>query len=193
MPGAWLAAAIWAIHPMQVESVAWISERKNTLSGVLFFSALVVLSGFRAVPRTDGKWAKPANLPPMAALGVSVALFVAAMLSKTTACVLAPTLLIILWWQRRTEVRNILATIPYFVVGGLLALVTIRFETTTNGAVEAIGPEYDQSPLQRLLIASRDVWFYALQTIFPHKLMFNYPRVLPPASGDALHFAGWRG
>jgi len=189
VPGAWLAAAIWAIHPLQVESVAWISERKNTLSGVLFFSALWFYLDFARFPRADGKPARSENFPPIAALAVSVALFLAAMLSKTTACVLGPTLLIILWWQHRLEIKNSLATIPYFLLGGLLSLVTIKLETTTNGAVEAVGPEFNQNFIQRLLIASRDVWFYASKTIFPHKLIFNYPRVLPPTHGDALHFA----
>ncbi len=96
--GAWLAATIFAIHPVNVESVAWVAERKNVLCGVFFFASLFVgLKFFRVIDPPDDADAAPLNWKQYAA---AIALFLAAMLSKTIACMLPPALLVMIWWKR---------------------------------------------------------------------------------------------
>jgi len=84
IPGAFLAAAIFALHPVQVESVAWISELKNTLSGVFYFgSALAYLRFDRT--RSRGAYA------------AALCLFGFGLLSKTVIATLPAALLLVFW------------------------------------------------------------------------------------------------
>ena len=86
VPGAYLAAAIFALHPVAVESVAWISELKNTLSGVLYLGAMLVYLSFDQTRRL--RW-----------YGFAPALFILGLLSKTVTATL-PAALLVIWWQR---------------------------------------------------------------------------------------------
>src|SRR3984957_17266543 len=109
LPGAWLAAAVFALHPVNVESVAWITERKNVLSAVFFFAAALAYLNF--AEESEGKknyrwWC------------VALLLFVCALLSKTVACSLPAALLLMRWWKKpRLERSDVLPTIPFFIVG----------------------------------------------------------------------------
>ena len=163
--GAWLAAALFAVHPIHVESVAWITERKNTLSA--FFYLLAALAYLRAVDlsqrRIDWNWY----------LG-SIALFTAAMFSKTVACTFpAAALLIVYWKSGRIRWRDIRPTIPFFAIGIMLGIVTAVLERTH---VKAVGPAFQFSIAQRLLIAGRALWFYAGKLAVPWPLAFIYAR-----------------
>ncbi len=189
VPGAWLAAAVWALHPIQVESVAWITERKNTLCGVLFFGS--ILTYLRYVGFSDSDWmprvavpapspdapadAKPAEEPwqPWQWWLLSLVLFAGAMLSKTIACSLPVCVLLILWWQGRLNQKHALATVPFFAIGLALGIVTIVMERTHVGAH---GPDWDLSVAQRILIAGRAVWFYVYKLLVPINLTFSYER-----------------
>jgi tetratricopeptide (TPR) repeat protein len=167
VPGAWVAAAIFALHPVHVESVAWITERKNVLSGVFSLGALLVALGAVGAhgdPMRPGRGRRAAVL----------ALFVAALLAKTVACTLPVVLLLLVWWRRGRVTRDdVVATVPLCAVGAALALVTIWMEHTHVGARGAL---FDVSPLQRVLIAGRALWFYAATLAWPHPLSFVYPR-----------------
>jgi tetratricopeptide (TPR) repeat protein len=185
LPGSWVIAAIWAIHPVQTESVSWISERKNVLCGVFYFGS--ILAFMRAMGwRVRWPVEKPPDEPPGAgaifASGfywLSFVLFICAMLSKTIACTLPAVLLVLLWWkQGRITLKQILATVPFFVVGIGLSLLTASIETAapTAGGVGAIGEEWKLTILQRILVAGRAVWFYAWKLIWPADLAFIYPR-----------------
>ena len=164
IPGALLAAGIFALHPVHVESVAWITERKNVL--MAFFFLLTLLA-----------WVEFLDAPPdkrRRFYGLAVLFFSLALFSKATACTLPAALFLILWLQKRTINRERLIQIAPFVLLGLLMglLVTWweRYHQGTSGAEFAFGlPE-------RLLIASRAVWFYAGKLIWPAKLTFSYPR-----------------
>jgi protein O-mannosyl-transferase len=164
IPGAWLAAAIFALHPVQVESVAWISELKNTLSGVFYFSSGLVYLNF---DRTR----KPRSY--IIALG----LFILGLLSKTVIATLPAALLLIFWWKRGklSLKRDVLPLLPFFVAGASAALVTAWIE---RGLIGAEGSAYAFSPLERLLIAGRVVWFYLSKLVWPLNLIFIYPRWL---------------
>ena len=87
IPGWWLAATLFAIHPVQVESVAWITELKNTMSGVFYFAAALMYVRFDE-RRTRGLY-----------FG-ALALFVLALLSKSVTATLPAGLLIVIWWKR---------------------------------------------------------------------------------------------
>jgi tetratricopeptide (TPR) repeat protein len=169
LPGAWLAAALFAVHPVQVESVAWITERKNVLSGALAFaSALTFLT-----------WAgMDARRPAAAGRArwwlLSFALFVAALLAKTVTAAVPAALLLLLWWKRgRVTRRELAALLPFLLVGLALGLLTAQLERTV---VHATGPEWELSALQRTLIAGRALWFYAGKLAWPAGLAFIYSR-----------------
>ncbi len=170
LAGAWLAAAVFAVHPIEVESVAWITERKNVLSGLLFLLAL--WSCLRAFgmdfDRQKPKWGWY-----LGAFG----LFVGALLSKTVTCSLPAVLLVLAWWRRDDFLKRLpklLAWLaPFFVVGAILALVTVRLEREHVGA---IGEEWNYSLVERVLIAGRCLWFYLGKLVWPQPLIFFYER-----------------
>jgi tetratricopeptide (TPR) repeat protein len=152
LPGAAIAAAIFALHPMQVESVAWVTERKNVLS--MAFALASVHCWLRwdvaASPVRDraGWW------------GASFALFVLAMLSKTTAVAVPVAIAAIAWWRsvpgQRGGVRW--AVLPYFAVGVAMGLVTAWLEATHVGA--SGGAEFQAGVAERLRAAAMAWWWY---------------------------------
>lgn len=170
VPGAFLAAAIFAVHPVHLESVAWITERKNVLSAVFYLASMLTYFRFAGVEqaRTDagpGRWL---------AYALSILLFVAAMLSKTTACTLPAAITLLLWWKRpRLTMRDILPLLPMFFIGIGMGLNTARLERELVGA---LGADWDFSILDRVLIAGRAIWFYLATLLWPASLIFIYPR-----------------
>ncbi|MCX6922709.1 MAG: glycosyltransferase family 39 protein [Verrucomicrobia bacterium] len=148
IPGAWLAAAIFALHPVQVESVAWITERKNVLT--LFFSLLAMLAWDEFTEaRRNGLWRYYA----LALLCYALALF-----SKTTACTLPVTMLLLLWLKRQPlEWKRWVQVSPFVLLGIGMGLLTVWWESHHQGIADkftGIGP------IERVLIASHAVWFY---------------------------------
>lgn len=159
VPGAWLGAMLFALHPVHVESVAWVTERKNVLSGVFYFAAgLAYLEGRRA-----GMYL------------LSLGLFLCALLSKTVTCTLPAALLLVLAWRGEREDfrKHVLLMLPMFALGIIFAGFTIWME---RHAVGAVGREWDLSFVERVLIAGRAVWFYARKLVLPWRLTFVYPR-----------------
>lgn len=167
VPGAWLAAAVFAVHPVHVESVAWISERKNVLSGVFYLAS--ALAYFRHVGKRERGESRSRSL-----YAVSLALFVCALLAKTVTCTLPAALLLALWWKNGSVARrDALALVPFFALGIGLGLITVWLERHEVGAA---GSQWDFSLLERCLIAGRAVWFYLGKLVWPEPLIFNYPR-----------------
>jgi tetratricopeptide (TPR) repeat protein len=165
VPGAWLAAAIFALHPVNVESVAWITERKNVLSGLFFFAAAGAYSRFAGA--AAGPYRRRSWL-------ASLLLFVCALFSKTAACSLPVALLLALWWkEKQWRWRDTRPLIPFLIVGLWLALQTVWVEQHHVGAV---GAEWSSTLAQRCLIAGRVVWFYLGKLLWPANLTFVYPR-----------------
>ena len=162
VPGWWLAAALFAIHPVQVESVAWITELKNTMSGVFYFAAALTYFHFDE-RRTRGLY-----------LG-AIGWFVLALLSKSVTATLPAGLLIALWWKRgRLEgTRDVRPLLPFFVTGLAAGLMTVFMERTFIGAH---GSAFNFSFIERTLIAGRAVCFYLVSLAWPANLAFNYPR-----------------
>ncbi|HYS11028.1 MAG TPA: tetratricopeptide repeat protein [Myxococcales bacterium] len=162
VPGAWLAAALFALHPVQVESVAWITELKNTLSAVLYLGAALVWFRFEETRRTRF-W--------LLALG----LFLLALCSKTVTATLPAALLLVHWWRRGRPSwrRDVMPLLPFFVLAAAAGLFTIWVERRLVGAE---GAGFDLSAAQRVLIAGRAPWFYLGKLVWPSNLVFIYPR-----------------
>jgi tetratricopeptide (TPR) repeat protein len=161
LPGARLAGLIFALHPVCVESVAWISEQKSTLSGLLYLSAALVYLDFDRSRRSSR-------------YGLAFALFVLALMSKTVTASLPAALLVVFWWQRgRLEWKRDLAPlVPWFAIGASAGLFTAWVERTFIGAE---GADFMLTLLQRVLLAGRVIWFYASKLLFPVNLTFFYP------------------
>ena len=166
--GAWIGAFIFALHPVGVESAAWISEQKNTLSVVFYLLAMLLYLRHDERTREGGLRFTPAYF-------ISLACFVAAILSKSVTATLPAALLVILWWKRGklSWNRDVLPLVPWFVIGIGGGLVTAWMERRFLGAA---GNDFSFSAVQRSLIAGRAVWFYLSKLLWPSGLMFIYPR-----------------
>jgi tetratricopeptide (TPR) repeat protein len=164
LPGAWLAGAIFALHPVQVESVAWITERKNVLMAVFFLLTLLAWIEF-VDERTVRRWRFYA---------LALVLYTLALFSKTTACTLPAALLLILWLQRKPiDKQRLVQVVPFLMLGIGMGLLTVWWERYHQGTH---GPLFALSPIERILIASRAVWFYLGKLIWPSRLTFIYPQ-----------------
>lgn len=169
VPTAVWIAALFAVHPVQVESVAWITELKNVLS--LFFSLLSLLAYLRYA-ETDKK-ATPA-LQRRIYYAASLLLFLLSLFSKTVCGSLPAVILLIRWWHSgRINRREVLNLVPFFTFAVILGRQTAWMELHH---VMAEGPEWDFSFAERTLIAGRAVWFYIGKFLWPHPLIFNYYR-----------------
>ena len=161
IPGAWLAGFAFALYPICVESVAWISEQKNTFSAVFYLAAaLVYLQYDESRERKHYFWAS--------------ALFLGALLSKPVTVTLPAALLVILWWKRgRLDFRrDIRPLAPWIAIAAAEGLFTAWMERTYMGAH---GAQFALSFAQRLLLAGRLPFFYAAKLLLPINLSFTYP------------------
>jgi tetratricopeptide (TPR) repeat protein len=158
----WLAALLFALHPVHVESVAWITEQKNTLSLVFYLAAALVYLRFDESRRPRTYFA-------------ALVLFVLSLWCKTVTVTLPAALLVILWWKRaRIDWRrDVLPLIPWFVLGAAAGLFSSWVERTYVGAE---GGEFDLPLLGRGLVAGRAIWFYIGKLVWPFDLNFIYPR-----------------
>jgi tetratricopeptide (TPR) repeat protein len=174
LPGAWLAAGIFALHPVAVESVAWVTERKNVLSAVFYFAAALAYWRWDEPLLTAGKKPDGTIRNPLRWYFFAFALFLAAILSKTVTCSLPAALLLAIWWKRgRIAGRDVWPLLPFFAAGAGMGWVTSWLERTQVGAQ---GPEWAFSFFERCLIAGRALWFYAGKLFWPANLTFSYPR-----------------
>ncbi|HEX8280388.1 MAG TPA: tetratricopeptide repeat protein, partial [Chthoniobacterales bacterium] len=164
IPGAWLGAALFALHPVHVESVAWISERKNVLMGFFFLLSLLAWQKFVAGKRRGS----------ITFYLLALLCFAFALASKTTACMLPVALLLISWLKRGAiSLARVIQVFPFVVVGLGMGLLTIwweRYHQGTQGELFAIGL------FDRVLIAARAFWFYLFKLAWPAELAFSYPR-----------------
>jgi tetratricopeptide (TPR) repeat protein len=161
-PGAWLAALLFALHPVHVESVAWITEQKNTVSLVFYLAAILVYLRFDASRRPQ-------------TYAAALALFVLSLLCKTVTATLPAALLVAFWWKRGRLGwrREILPLLPWLALGAAAGLFSAWVEKRYIGAQ---GADFALPLLGRLLVAGRAIWFYAGKLVWPFHLNFIYPR-----------------
>ena len=160
IPGAWLTGLIFAIHPVNVATVAWISEQKNTLS--MLFCIVTIFLYLRSDEEGGWRW-----------YGFSLVAFLLALLSKTAVVMLPFVLLGCVWWRRgRITLKDLLCSIPFFAFSLVLGLVTIWFHYSH---VLKGHPVRTAGFLSRLAWAGCVPWFYLSKVLVPFNLNAVYP------------------
>ena len=161
VPGAWMVAAVFAVHPLHVESVAWVMERKDVLSGLFYlasFSAWVLFMNETHPGRGRRRYL------------LALVLFVLGLLCKSIVVTLPAALLIWHWWQRgRVTGVDLLRLAPFFAVG----LIVVVADTLFYYSRETISLGYVMG--ERVLIAAHALWFYAGKLLWPVDLAVIYP------------------
>jgi len=167
VPGALVAGLVFAVHPVNVQSVAWITERKNTLPMV--FMLLTFLAWLRFDESRKVGWYWLANL-----------LFLLTLLGKTSVVFFPLTLLLLAWWrQGRVTVKDLIRISPMLLLSLVLGVVTIVYQTR-NISGESVRPE---GAIERLAQAGWAVWFYLYKCLIPLNLSFIYGgRSMPPGA-----------
>jgi tetratricopeptide (TPR) repeat protein len=179
LPGAWVAAALWAVHPLQAESVCWVSERSNVLSALLAFTSLLFyleFAGLRDPGSSERIWKLTDDWQLYL---ISLAFFAAALLSKTWVCGLPLAIFLILWWQRKLTAKTFGGLIPLLAIGAGLALLTIHIESNPAGPIGATGKPWEFPLAVRVMAAGQALWFYAYKLIWPTHQSFSYVREVP--------------
>ncbi|MBX7245442.1 MAG: tetratricopeptide repeat protein [Candidatus Sumerlaeaceae bacterium] len=158
VPGAWLAAALFALHPLRVESVAWIVELKDVLSALFYLLAFLAYLQYDATTRRN--W-----------LGWACGFLACAMLSKSMAATLPAAILLALWWKRGALTRrDLLGVLPLLVIAMVLA--TVDFLVVRR--LQKI--EIPLSAIERLQVSGNALWFYFAKFLWPANQMAIYPR-----------------
>lgn len=162
LPGAWLAGFAFALHPVCVEAVAWISEQKSTMSGLFYLAAALAYLHFDRTRRRSRYF-------------LAFAFFLMALMSKSVTATLPAALLIIFWWERGRLGwrRDALPLLPWFATGAAAGLFTAWVERAPQ-LIGAQGAQYSLTLAQRLLLAGRIPWFYAAKAFWPVDLIFTY-------------------
>lgn len=163
--GAAVGAALWGLHPVMVESVAWITELKNTQSCLFYLlSVYCFLTGYRREAGTGALWR----------LGLSQFFFVLAVTSKSSTVMLPAVLLLCAWWlDGKWQWRAARIVAPCFLISAAAAGWTI-WEQKFHSL--ALGAEWKNTVAERIIIAGCDIWFYLGKLVWPHPLVFLYPR-----------------
>ena len=164
--GAWLGAALWALHPVLVQSVAWVTELKNTQSCLFYLLSIFWFLRFNADRTSDcTRWWR---------FGLSLLFFVMAVASKSSTVMLSAVLALCVWWRTgRVQWRDLAALVPFALISAFASVWTIWDQKFHVGAT---GPEWAQTWPERLIIAGRAMWFYLGKLIWPDPLIFIYPR-----------------
>jgi tetratricopeptide (TPR) repeat protein len=182
-----LVAALFGIHPMHVESVAWIAERKDVLYTFFFLAALIAYLFF-----------KKGNKRKYLLLAASFLLFILSCLSKATAVVFPVVMILINFWVDRTEknesawkaasnavsLKNILLIIPFLIVSIFIGLIAYRIQNGENflgmlnlskNTSDVVNTVQPFSLLQRFQIASYGFIVYIVKFFIPVNLYAFYP------------------
>jgi tetratricopeptide (TPR) repeat protein len=221
VPAAWLGAAIFALHPVQVESVAWVTELKNLESTFFYLLAVLAWMRFVDLPVVSGQWSVVSG--PVKYYFLALGAYVLALFAKTTACTLPAVLVVVLWLKstvhppslgsfggaggpQSTRLRSeasagqavhspqrlgsgaghsslltghstwfrVLEILPFVLFGVAMGLVSIWWEGNLGTYNEETKLSF--TALQRVLIASRALWFYVGKLFWPANLAFSYPQ-----------------
>lgn len=160
IPGAWMAALIFALHPVGVETAAWITQRKNLLSMLFFLAAILQYLRFEERGRRRVYW-------------LAVLLFLLAMLSKGAVVSLPVVLLLLNWWQRGAITRrDLVRSIPFFAIAIAMSFSEVFFQYVQVGASDVRQDTF----IARVAGVGWVVWFYIYKTLIPINLAFVYPR-----------------
>jgi len=195
--GAWLGAALWALHPVMVQSVAWVTELKNTQSCLFYLLSIFFFLKWQEQPRMTRitrmadirKQGGMLSKAPQRRLrncrwlvssarqwrfALSLVFFILATVSKPSTVMLPVVLALCVWWRRgRIQWWDVAALAPFTLISALASVWTIWEQKFHAGA---IGAEWAQTWPERLIIGGRAIWFYLVKLIWPQPLIFIYPR-----------------
>ncbi|HVM47716.1 MAG TPA: tetratricopeptide repeat protein [Candidatus Acidoferrum sp.] len=168
IPGGWLAAVLFTVHPVCAASVAWVSELKNTLSLPFYLLSVWLFVGFEE-RQTEGQKAQAAGRYLL-----SLGAFLLALLSKTSTVMLPVVLLGCAWWQRgRITIRDLVRTGPFLLLSLAFGVMTVRFQA--HGAIVNATVQ-SENFWGRLAGAGTALWFYLGKALLPLHLSMIYPR-----------------
>jgi len=168
--GAWLGAALWALHPVMVQSVAWVTELKNTQSCLFYLLSIFCFLNWEEQSHIPATRRTKSTLM----FSLSLAFFVLATSSKPSVVMLPAVLALCIWWRRgAVGWKDGIPLAPFLVVSAFASAWTI-WEQKFHAS--AVGPEWAQTWPERLIIAGRAIWFYLAKLFWPHPLIFIYPR-----------------
>ena len=157
VPGALAVAALFAVHPIHVESVAWVIERKDVLSGMFYLACILA-------------WLRHSERPGRWTYGGALTLFAAAVLAKNIAVTLPAALLVLQWFRNGHVTRqDVLRVAPFFAVAVAFVAIDLTLVASATPA------EFHYSIVERALIAARSVWFYMGKMLWPVGLAVIYP------------------
>ena len=157
VPGAWVISMIFAVHPLHVESVAWLIERKSLLSALFYLGAAYAWIQFRE--SSDSR-----------TYALALGLYALGMLSKSAVVTLPAALFVLLWWkQERISAQDLMHLLPFFIVGFVITLGDYLFYVSREGF------ELAYSFSEQVLIAAQAVWFYVGKLLWPTNLIVIYP------------------
>ncbi len=160
-PGAMFAAALFALHPVNVESVAWIAQLKNILSLLL---ALLSVLLYLLSEEKGKRWC----------MVLSISVFLLLTLAKGMVLTLPVVLLACAWWQRgRIGRQDLLRVLPFLLIGALMTCMEVWGQHLAGGGETMVRSD---SFFARTAVAGCAVWFYLWKLIWPVKLIFVYPR-----------------
>jgi protein O-mannosyl-transferase len=159
IPGAVFCAALFAVHPVHVESVAWAIERKDVLSAFFYLATFLIYLQYQ----DKHTWIK---------YGLSLVLFLCALLSKSITVSFPVAFLLYLWWKNGTITKSaLISLLPFFA----LAIAIAYFDVHLVNHRSILTP-FGLTFLQRIYIAGRSLWFYLGKLIYPYSLITVYPR-----------------
>ncbi len=173
--GAWLGAALWALHPVMVQSVAWVTELKNTQSCVFYLLSILFFLKWEDQGGAVSRPSQRENTDRRSlVIALSLLFFLLAILSKPSTVMLPIVLALCIWWRReRIQRRDFLALVPFALISAVASIWTV-FEQKFHAG--AIGGDWAQTRPERLIIAGKAIWFYLGKLVWPHPLIFIYPR-----------------
>ena len=161
VPGAWFAAAIFAVHPIHAEVVSWAIAQKDLLAAIFYFLAIIYWIRFDSRSARNFSWSNYL---------ISLLCYVAAIFSKTTAVTLPAALIVFCWWRKGKIVLDDLKRVaPFFGIGALHAIA----DTAFYGSREKV--EFGYSFAERLINASKAIWHYLLKLVAPIDVGAVYP------------------
>ncbi|HUT23023.1 MAG TPA: hypothetical protein VM492_01635 [Sumerlaeia bacterium] len=177
VPGAWLASAVFALHPVHVESVAWIIERKDLLCA--FFYLLAATAYLRFLEEGGRR-----------SFLLALGLFLCALLSKSIAVSFPLAMLLLVWWKKgKADLRNVLAIGSLVVLAVGISVADMAFTARVQAATQGGRFELGFSFPERVLLAARALCFYASKVLWPANLMTIYPRWNIAMSDWSLHLS----
>lgn len=172
-PGAWLAAAIFAVHPIEVQSISWASRQADVMAAAAALGSLLCYLKLKEIqPPAPGDFV--VEPPKRTRLRIATGLlFLSAVLFQPSIVMLAALFPLLLWWKRRRiERQDIAELMPIFIFAALVACVGLILSEFRHEG----GPGAAMQLLDRFIIAGRAIWFYVDSVLWPHPLLFVYPR-----------------